>query len=589
MRKKFIVFTVIYFVVLLLLLRHQIKIGQEHLTHGMTVLASKWMSVNQDNMVSVKANNDNKDIPYDSRFFLMSWDKCFDLAKESANELREDGYGAFPIPKVPDSCQNLNFYWLNKYYMQPWEQTMVLKANRLCNWEEDYIKDRLIASSIFDCNQFMFDDTRPYSANRFDYGVFAPQTEIAVYPMSAFAPNKPTEVLFVDIRDGKPYEGDIIVEQPNAPSGTEPQIVKASTSGVTSLYITLEERTNFKITAGDNELFVTFEPQNIPFSLDIDSYHITPDDAPSVQITDNIPRIDGYFHDLIIDYFVGYAWIARQIVFEDKLKDNKPVVLRPNYRFAENNPGIIYARFSIKYNRYDEKADYNDIISETEKYSVTIPIIASMFQRNPDYISNPMELSYTAHEYSAIYQDYVKITELNQLNKTNRIPQYQYNNYESYEKIHSIYTSDDLQKQYKIFSVASILNGLLVDDDSSKFDKYTKERHQITKYLMTQLAGMHHPEMLEASSPEILTFEIDKRNRQRRSWVFISIWLCIGVLGFGAASRRIRIARQKSWFDEAAKGNEKGDLPSAPVWLKMIIAALFLGIITSVYMYISLL
>ena len=603
-----IISVVIYCIVSLFIIYLHIHDYTPKVMHVMDISASPWLSEDHNNMIMLKIGYvpDIFHSKFDKHTVIAHYQDSFHAAFQedvAASHPRANGESILQLSASATEAVNWRFDWvdsgfdhtslvshsnnprINNYYNPLYNggTKVVLNDN-----DKAFIKKHTITSASINNRQKFGRHFSYYPIADFRKGIYKkPRTEIAIYPRSAFVPHQPTEVLYVDIRDGNPWEGDIIVTQLNAPNGAEPQIVKANASGVTSLSFTLTERASFSITAGDHAMEATFEPRTMPFTLKFEDasessctnlYRTTPagDYTDSIRSGVHITPIKKG-SDIIIDYFEGYAWINRQIVPADEL--NQTVCLTPGFKFGIT-PQIIYARFSMA--GFEDEAQ-------------TVPLIASNdIRRKSDtmtYYERGRTSEHTIDTFGAFYQDYIKLTELNAISLS-QIPGYYYSGGTLFDKMEKIYQSADAQDHYDIFSVAKGLKHFINDENAPNYDKYSDERQQIQKYLLTRLAALHHPQIIRhVDDLERATAKLnyEMRSRKRSAWFYSMLWLSVGIVGCGAAARRIRIRRQQQWFDAAAKGMEKGDLPSAPIWLKILIAALFFGIIESLYMYISLL
>ncbi len=326
-KKSLVIYILIYFLILLLLAWMYQHDSKKKIEHVLRVESSPWLSTQQNNQVLVKVSHTDRDHhAVGDQSVYMVWDHQR-LDKYMAHEpMPETGKEVLQLPEVPkqEKCEDLKMIWRNVRADQP--MSVQPKLN--------YMK----ASATVYCNKFGVDDTSQGAGSKrtwFHDGQYAPRTELAVYPLSEFIPGKANEVLFVDIKDGVPYQGNIIVEQLNAPPGTNPQIGVANASGVTSLNFTLDGPADFRITAGSDVL-------NVPFRTKPNGFHVAADDylilmnheLPSVRITPAGPP-----EDFIIDYFVGYAWIQRQIVPKHRL--NQAIRIQPEYQFNKDEPEIV--------------------------------------------------------------------------------------------------------------------------------------------------------------------------------------------------------------------------------------------------------
>ena len=562
-----IILLIVYFGVLGGIYSAIVSAENKHIQYSISVAASDWLSLTENNEAMVRVSDlDYKDREFNSNSIFIGWYKDNQPQEYNNVELPSWGFDVLRMPELKERNERLKVELLNTRKLMTWQLTQR---------DEEFIeKNRLSTANQFDSYQFSFDDMSEYQTSRFWFGEYLPGSELGVYPLSEFAPDRPNEVLFVDIHDGVPYEGEIKVELQNAPPDAKPMIVQADLSGVTSLFFKVNQKTDFKITAGDDVLNVSFAPKPKSFHIDISENRIMAltSEKPKVRITQVGQRTGIY-----IDYFIGYAWFCRQFIRASEIGDI--VELDPVYQKYNNlnYSKIIYARFSTS-----EDPQNND---DTQ----TIAMIMSSEIRHPDRTLPERREAVLNEEFSAIYQDYIKIHELNQAEEAQT-----YRNY-TYSAFNKIIKHAELQEKYEIFLVASIIKPLLTVKykDGSEDPRTIAARVQLRKYLMNRLAAQHHPHIHEIANSletEKIALEAQKSSAQRKYYIFAIIWLCVGIISFGAAAHRIRVRRQAEWFDEAAKGNKKNDaLPGSPLILKVGIAALIVGLISSVFMWISLL
>ena len=581
--KKSVIYILSYFVILLVLVGTYLRHSQTKIERAFRVTSSPWLSIRQNNLLSIDAGyTSDRQRDFVDQSFYIHWYGYKNDKYVLQEPMPSNGVGMFQFPEVPFDCvdcpfcSDLEMIWLSGEEVRSSKDTL-----------EKY---RLALAKTY-CTAFGVDNTRGADMSHtkwFSEGTYNPRTEFEVYPLSAFVPGQRNEVLLVDIRDGVPYQGEIKVEQLNAPPGTTPQIEQANASGVTSLYFTLDSSSEFRITDGSESMNVKFNVNPQAFHVASDGYLILKEhEMPHVRITLSAPS-----SDFIIDYFVGYAWINRQIVPSSKLNDD--IEIDPGYQFKTKVPEIVYALFHTQDNPNVQ----------------AIPFIATSYQRgykervnaNSDDAQAAPRKKYSKWsgehiaanmEFSAIYQDYVKLQKLNHIDlKDNFRSSYVFQISDLYQEITEIKKNSNLQERYGIFSVASVLMKLLQDQDSQTACIFSDECNQIRKYLLRNLGNIHRPEFKEITNsrnyvqPE---FDANKREKMRHAMMMLAGWFVVGVVGFGAAARRIRIRRQEEFFDAAASGKKLGDLPSSPFWLKMVVGALGIGLLVSVYMMVSLL
>ena len=513
----------------------------------MEVSASPWMSYEQNNLIQATLNPVNA--PYQpGRYNARGVNIIFDNTCMNYGNLPE-GANTFTVT-TPGPCQNMSvstWWWKNR--------NLEGKSER---------KDTTI-----DCSRFGYDDMRNYQVVQFDLGNYdKPRTRIAAYPISAFIPNHPNEVLFVDIHDNIAYKGNIIVERLNAPPGARPQIVEASDSGVTSLSISIDKPTDFKITAGEDILNVTFTPQKMPFILSYNESQFNDYQLDNINIRRKIEIIPiEERKEIIVDYYDGYAWISRQVVPASV----NSVELTPKYKNTKY-PGIIYARFSM-------------VGFEKEEYTQTIPLITPVAKQGES--SNLLKRINASLTFGAIYQEYFRLTRLNAINPDN-IPGHRVIGNDAYNEMMEVYQSPDKQDAYEIFSVAKLLSHFITGDDNPIYYKYRIARRQIFKYLLTRLTELHHPAIVKYADTfeqETAILNAQKQKEHRKAWLFTTLMAIAGFIGFTLKARHIRIRRQQAWLERSSHGWETSEMPGVPIWMTLLLAGLFLGVILSSFMY----
>ena len=600
--KNKVLLALIYFVVLLILAGLYVRDSRKKIEHVIHVESSPWLSTQQNNQVSVQTNHH---VNYGNQSIYIAWENQRLFKYENHAQISSTGKGVFQIPEVPklEKCEDLRVSWLN------------VGENAGVGYHElDKLQRYTRASARVYCKKFGVDDTSVGAGSKrtwFHDGQYAPRTELAVYPLSEFIPGKANEVLFVDIKDGVPYQGNIIVEQLNAPPGTNPQIGVANASGVTSLDFTLDGPADFRITAGSDVL-------NVPFRMKPNGFHVAADDylilmnheLPSVRITPAGPP-----EDFIIDYFVGYAWIQRQIVPAHQL--NQAIRIQPEYQFYKDEPEIVYAKIYpanggesqiIPFVAKVSQPGYDEWKEEQEAQRQGSEDAAKIRDAYTQIHTQLNHLTAANLEFSAIFEDYVKLKMLNGIDLSeNLMTWHNFSYYNLHKEIWEISRKSERQRQYGIFVAASVLNELLSKDWNNDWAdnlevlqvqraqtpcEYSDECNQIRKYLLHFLSSVHHIELKEMASSlkqEQAAFEANKRKEMRHSMMMVAGWFAIGIVCFGAAARRIRNRRQTEYFEAAARGKKQGMIPGAPLWLKVVVCALCFGLLASFYRIMSLL
>ena len=598
MSKRLIIFVSIYFVVLLVLLYNQKEVcdlvrayHERIVLDNITFSTTGWWHDYRPNLMKVNGiDKDHRDdaLP-EVRYVWTHWHSEDKYDQGSVSVLSGD---TFKLPYIPYYRLENGYLtvsllgkdavigdeWDGDNHDDVWEEwTSYLDNNTIAMAAIPNIVSGDLFQMVFSLSDYIFPDIH------FKDGSYKPGNILAVYPNAPIISNYKNEILFVDIHDGVPYNGDIVIEQLDAPSGTEPQIQTASPSGVTSLFIELDKHTDYKITAGSDVLNVSFEPDEKPFSVSlIDSHKISlSSNKPRVRITPSGKMRTLGSNSIIIDYFYDYAWKGRQIV--DGQDVEKLIELTPNCKFDEKEGGVkfIYARFSM-------------VGFEREEYTQTIPLI----------YKTTYELAHVPEwrVLDAIYQEYVIIAEADKLKaqgiKAKHNNHYRDDSYGVWKTLEKMFDTYQIQEKYEIFSVASVLKGLLDTESNPKyphFELFSMKYMQLSKYLLNRLASIHHPGMIELTSSHELGTQVlneqikPHKNKMYRFWLYIIIWLSIGIVWFGTVSHRMRISRQKAWFDDASRGVEKGELPGSPLGLKLLLIALVFGVITSLYMLVPLL
>ena len=600
-----IICSVIYFVILFVAIGCYVEneMQKKHFA-SLKLSMSSWLSDEQNNMIMVQATDSQADAQFDHHIVRVGY---YDeqATGGSIENLPKDGKLLFRLTDFGKYASKFSYLYfelwdasdptsllnppVSRYgdYYSPLDPPSIYDGIYSLYNEAYLCREFIDDESIFIDDLGSFPYTFPFEEG--NYNASQPGTELSVITPSSFIPGLPNEVLFVDIHDGEPYQGNIQVTQQNLPGATEPFDTRASSSGVTSLNMTLQNRGDFVFNAGDDRIEVSFDPAEYPFHIRLDSDHISNVYRPHAHVTHS-----GESKYIYIDYFVGYAWISRQVVPADRT--TLDIELNPDYKFnVEYEPEIIYARFSTS--GFLEKGK-----------SQTIPLIAKL-HGNPNNYSDDENLSL---EFSAIFMAFIKIHKINEYS----LPRRDYTISSDYRSnyivgdVSNVMRNKYLQRTYPIFVVAPIIKSGILDKsefkknivrcanngvdaadlpdeclDFNPSDYKPLDYNQIRKYLMAQLARQHHPKIkvFERQSIELLRgiFEKKKLEKSRNILIFLMCWCLVGILPFTVAARRIRNRRQQAWFDDASRGGANGVMPGTPLILMVLIAFLFVVLISS--------
>ena len=386
---------------------------------------------------------------------------------------------------------------------------------------------------------------------------------------AAFMPGKSNRVLYADIRDGMPYQGDIVIQQvpgagntdpdeiqidgiayrKNANNGAVEYVINADESGVTAFEIMAQKQTRIRILAGTEVTEKTIKPGEMPFS------------AVSTSDEDGKTRIHVSFagepQDMVVDYFSGNMWFYHQ---EVKAADTAgfeliPMHLKPHRRSWNDTQELVYARLSLRGNSEDA-------------YHQTIPVIVS-YQNEPES---------DAFRIGLLYQEFVRLHDLEAGDYDNAM--------KAAENIYNLYNDPKRQRDTWCSDIFAFVPVLLSDRNKGwvrvgwqKKQQFKLQDKNIEEYLLTRLVQSHHPEMMSVE----FKGTSDVKKTCRTGFVFWLIWIIVGFAGFLVYGLRVRAQRQKAWFDDAARHKAVGVLPGMPVWIMAVIAVLALMLVYVFY------
>ena len=375
---------------------------------------------------------------------------------------------------------------------------------------------------------------------------------------ASFMPGKSNRVLYADIRDGEPYQGDIVIQQvrragdtgqdiiqidgiasrKNSNEGASEYVINADESGVTAFDLTVQKPTRIRISAGTEVIEKTITPGEMPFSAVQTS---DKDGKTRIQVT-----FAGEPQDMAVDYFSGNVWFYHQ---EIKAADTAEFELMQMYlktprRSWNDTQEIVYARLSLHGGADDA-------------YYQTFPVIVSDKKEKDSF------------RIGLLYQEFLRLHYMEAGDYENAM--------KTAERIHELYNDPKQQLANwcsDVFAFVPVLlsnrnsgwvrNGLDVQSEFVLRDK------NIEEYLLNRLAEAHHPEMLSV----VFNGSSGARKTCRICYNIWLIWLIIGVAVFLVYGLRVRAQRQKTWFDEAARHKAVGMLPGMPGWIVAVVAVL---------------
>ncbi len=392
-----------------------------------------------------------------------------------------------------------------------------------------------------------------------------------------FMPGKSNRVLYADIRDGLPYQGDIVIQQvpgagetnpdeiqidgiayrKNANNGAVEYVINADESGVTAFELTVQKPTRIRILADAEVTEKTIKPGEMPFS--------------AVQTIDNDGKsrihvsFAGEPQDMVVDYFSGNAWFYQQ---EIKAADTAgfelvPMRLKLPRRSWNDTQEVVYARLRLR-------GFWEDM------YHQTIPVI----------VSYKNESENDAFRIGLIYQEFVRLHDMEAGDYDNAI--------KATENIYNLYNDPVRQRDNWCSDIFAFVPVLLSDRNKGwervgllreQQQQFKLQDKNIEEYLLTRLAQSHHPEMKTV----VFNGISGVKKICRVCFIIWLIWLIVGIAGFLIYGLRVRALRQKAWFDDAAIHKAVGVLPGMPGWLMAVIAVLALMLVYVVYGTIQLL
>ena len=386
------------------------------------------------------------------------------------------------------------------------------------------------------CNSFDW-EAKDYLSPEFSrYASYERRDLISVVAPAAFMMGQPNEVLLVDIKDGDPFAGDFIIEQINVFPVPEPMTVHADPSGVTSVYLTIQAQTDYKITAGDDVFYASFVPLEKPFHAEISDHNITSFsfENPKGHVTPS-----GSPHSVIIDYFVGDVWIDRQIVPSEEIHAFK-LTPKLNFTILAAYRYILYARLS-----YSEYA--------TEDTSQTFAILAT---KSP--LKKRSEYERESEEFGAIYHTID--------------PNFAQGKSSDYLK--SLENTDPAA-----YALARPIAEAMKDKDEAKLK-------QLKKYLYSRLASQHHPQLkliANTDDQDKATFEENKHAHHLMINRILVFWFVLGICAFGLVAFITHRRNRQAWFEAKINGDVDRIPTETPKWLIFVIALLLFGLMISLY------
>ena len=391
-----------------------------------------------------------------------------------------------------------------------------------------------------------------------------------------FLPGKPNEVLYVDIRDGIPYQGNIIIEQvavspedieedndiqvsnlshpPTTTAGVNRYTIDANISGVTSINLTIQKKSRVRFTAGDKVIEQVFDPHEGPFQAF---------ESGDLSLRQKAPTIRVIFpdepQDLVVDYFDGNAWFDRQ---EIKASDTSEFKLTPKINLGspmelrKNEVYIFYARLSLHGFPTDEPHQ-------------TFPLIAYPWGVDDNY------------RIGIYYQEFAKLHEIEN------------DNYNAVRfaatTIYDIYNNPKIQSEAwgsDMFALVPVLldkRHIAVEekDDDEDNDEYRSLKldpihdRPLVAFLSDRLARAHNPQIIQVEFGSNKTIQ----PRNRIAHILLALWSAFGIIALSIYGWRIRNRRQKEWFDQAAKVETMGLMPGIPIWilLSLLILCITMG------------
>ncbi len=596
MKPIHIILTVLYLAVLLVLAGLCSSFAAQELPVLLSVKGSPWQSRDQQNVMLVQTAQKQPDYSLEHHHLRMNWYGHNVEAEPLTAVFPKSGKGIFVVAARPSRLvkgwkYNATIDTTGGEVMDCAELRIDLIHSEQdpASQDEKFLDEHTVTSASVSCPDLWFDDMSMYSALSFDegfYNYYQPKNEFSVLSASDIFPGVPNQLFLANIHNNEPYTGEIITQV--GLYGSQEKRYQAYPSGITPIEVTIDniKNTNLMVEAG-RKMLKSLRLEAQPFHIDIDDHIITEVKKPRVRI-----KLADQPKQIFIDYFVGYAWIDRQVVSLSKTQGD--FELNPQYHF-KREPEILYARFST-----------SDSFSDGR--SQTIAFIARKHKDKSysEYISLQYENANT--QFGAIFQDYLKISGLNNSSIVYKTYPPVNLSGKSYRGIaRSIISNPQLQEPYDIFAVAPSLKETLRaigPRHCSSFEEcqnlptvdpnrnLDEEFKIVEQYLLIRLAKQHHPTIVEFTPPpdEVAgEFEASRLSRLRWLAVALVIWLTGGILVFATIARRIRNRRQQAWFDAASRGKAKGMMPGAPIWLIVVVCVLCIGLISSICLLVSLL
>ncbi|MBQ9817600.1 MAG: hypothetical protein IJM59_09100 [Proteobacteria bacterium] len=483
------------------------------------------------------------------------------------------------------SCNEVLNYDLLNFDMDEYSESELKK--KLSDIETDEVvykrgADAVKSASVY-CRELQFENN--YDSGKlvektgplYDIYPFGQSYEIAnqslnkVVVPSAFLPGLPNQVLFVDIRDGQPYQGTIEIEQisPSSeshdgaksfqidgagsvktdnPGGSPRFAITADESGVTSFLLTIHEKTKLRFKAGDKIYESAFSPNRLPFHAEV-----TGRDLAYATI-----RIDFRDEptDMVVDYFVGNTWTERQKIPKPGTRSAQ-LKLLPNFQYKRGTRSwndqfdIVYVRLS--------KSGF-----PIDKSYQTFALFAS---------SEPYEDRF---KIGAIYQDFVKLHYL-KLGKQDEAKN-------AASQIYDLYHEPEAQLKSwcaDMFAVAPVLlsdRNMTAETRSRTANGMGRRQlsirdHNIETYLLSRLALEHRPKAVS------VPFDDNPKTHGRHIAAVVSLMILLfgGVLVFMYIAARMRDAQQRAWYDTVANMGSRSRKPHIPQYFVIIIIFLLIG------------
>ena len=527
------IFPIAYFIILFAILGSYLMYAIPDTSLRFSVAGAQTLSISDANMISVIANDTATASHFENNSVAISWghgldDASFEPIKEIAAPLPENGRGYYKLPKWEES---FGYLIANKEAADDNQISAQLQEEKPRS-----IRIRLIGANhqtrksiIIPEKAFTIDTAEPFAEPFPAQAQFTRQTVISSVAPSAFMMGKPNEVMFVDIIDGAPYLGDIVIEHINTQTPESTRTITASASGVTSIPITIQAQSDYRITAGNDVFYASYVISEKPFHATIKGRRLSENDKPVITVTPV-----GSPQKMYLDFFDGNAWIDHQIVLPNQLNH---IVVSPDIAYY-NNPRVIYVRLSASEFATPESSQIFPVfIPAAGKYTQQDEI-GLLFQQFAQY---PRKSTATAKQHiRAFYQD----------------------------------SADDV-----LFATAPVLQ----DAIRSKDARIVRE---IKEFLLARLAEDVRPEIkLFARTDEIdsANFDAAKAHHREVTNRILVIWFAIGVTGFAAVVIRNARRRRQCWLEAASTGIVENIPEQTPAYIVFILAFLIFGLMVSLF------